>query len=263
MMTFSDSKERFSNRVEDYVRYRPGYPAALLDLLRDECGLRAEESCVIADVGSGTGLLAEMFLKQGNRVFGVEPNQEMRAAGEEYLRAYTNFVSVAGAAEATTLPDTSVNLVIAGQAFHWFEPVATREEFSRILKPGGWAAMVWNHRRMDTPFARDYEAMLVHYGTDYLKVRATYPESHNVKDFFGAARCRERNLSYSQVFGWDGLAGRLHSSSYAPTEGHANYAPMMAELKRIFDAHQEDGRLRMEYETKIYFGQLKGSGINA
>jgi SAM-dependent methyltransferase len=262
-MTFSDPKERFSNRVDDYVRYRPGYPAALLDLLRDECGLRAEDSCVVADIGSGTGLLTEMFLKQGNRVFGVEPNQEMRTAGEEYLRGYTNFVSVAGAAEATTLPDASVNFVTAGQAFPWFEPVATRREFLRILKPHGWLVVVWNRRRMDTPFAGDYEAMLEHYGTDYLRVRAAYPEIHNVKDFFGAGQCMERALSYSQLFDWNGLAGRLHSSSFAPTEGQANYAPMMAELKRIFDAHQESGHLGMEYETRIYFGQLKNAGNNA
>jgi SAM-dependent methyltransferase len=262
-MTFSDSKERFSNRVADYVRYRPGYPAALLDLLRDECGLRAGTSCVIADVGSGTGLLAEIFLKQGNRVFGVEPNQEMRAAGEEFLQEYRNFISVLGAAERTTLPDASVNFVTAGQAFHWFEPIAARREFSRILTPGGWVVVLWNHRRMDTPFARDYEAMLERYGTDYLRVRAAYPEAHTVRDFFGDVPCAERNLSYSQLFDWEGLAGRLHSSSYAPTEGHVNYAPMMAELRRIFDAYQEDGSLRMEYETKIYFGQLQSAGARA
>jgi SAM-dependent methyltransferase len=222
--------------------------------------MRAGGSCTVADVGSGTGFLAELFLKQGNRVFGVEPNQEMRLAGEEFLRAFANFTSVAGAAEATTLADASVNFVTAGQAFHWFEPVATRREFMRILKPGGWLALIWNHRRMDTPFARDYEAMLHRYGTDYGKVRASYPESDNVRDFFGTATCTERILSYSQFFNWDGLAGRLRSSSYAPTEGHAHYAPMMAELKRIFDAHQEDRRLAMEYETKVYFGQLKSGG---
>jgi SAM-dependent methyltransferase len=181
----------------------------------------------------------------------------MRLAGEEFLRDFASFTSVAGAAEATGLADASVNFVTAGQAFHWFEPAATRREFMRILKPGGWLALVWNHRRMDTPFARDYEAMLHRYGTDYGKVRASYPELENVRDFFGAVTCTERILSYSQFFNWDGLAGRLRSSSYAPTEAHANYAPMMAELKRIFEAHHEDGRLAMEYETKIYFGQLK------
>jgi SAM-dependent methyltransferase len=257
-MTFSDSKERFSNRVENYVKYRPGYPAALLDLLRDECGLRADESCVIADIGSGTGFLAEIFLKQGNRVFGVEPNADMRKAGEEYLQGFRNFVSVAGSAEATTLADGSVNFVTAGQAFHWFEPVATRREFSRVLTPGGWVVLVWNHRRMDTPFARDYEELLKHYGTDYERVRASYPEAHTVRDFFGDVPCLGRDLKYDQSFDWDGLSGRLHSSSYAPTEEHENYAPMMSELRRLFDAHAENGRLRMEYETKVYFGQLNG-----
>jgi SAM-dependent methyltransferase len=259
-MTFADAKERFSSRVADYVKFRPGYPAAILDLLRDECGLRVGELYVVADVGSGTGFLAELFLNQGNRVFGVEPNLEMRRAGEEFLREFANFTSVAGAAETTTLADASVNFVTAGQAFHWFEPVATRREFMRILKPGGWLVLVWNHRRMDTPFARDYEAMLNRYSTDYGKVNASYPESSKVRDFFDSVACAERNLSHTQLFDWDGLAGRLHSSSYAPTEGQANYAPMMAELRRIFEAHQEGGRLPMEYETKIYFGQLKSGG---
>jgi SAM-dependent methyltransferase len=257
-MTFSDSKERFSNRVENYVKYRPGYPAALLDLLRDECGLRADESCVIADVGSGTGFLAEIFLKQGNRVFGVEPNADMRKAGEEYLQGFRNFASVAGSAEATTLGGGSVNFVTAGQAFHWFEPAATRREFSRVLTPGGWVVLVWNHRRMDTQFARDYEALLKHYGTDYERVRASYPEAHTVRDFFGDVRCLGRDLKYDQTFDWDGLSGRLHSSSYAPTKEHENYVPMMSELRRIFDAHAENERLSMEYETKVYFGQLNG-----
>ncbi|MGA2811569.1 MAG: class I SAM-dependent methyltransferase [Candidatus Acidiferrum sp.] len=262
-MTFSDSKNRFSNRVADYVRYRPGYPAALLDLLREECGMRAEESCVVADIGSGTGLLAELFLKQGNRVFGVEPNQEMREAGEEFLGGYASFTSIAGAAEATTLRDASVNFVTAGQAFHWFEPVAARREFCRILAPGGWMVVVWNDRRMDTPFARDYEAMLTHYGTDYTQVRDSYPQATTIKNFFGEVIFAERSLNNSQLFDWDGLSGRLRSSSYAPTERHANYTPMMEELHRIFRAHQDDGRVRMEYVTRVYFGQLQSAGTRA
>jgi SAM-dependent methyltransferase len=256
-MTFSDAKDRFSSRVADYVRYRPGYPAALLDLLRDECGLRAAESCVVADIGSGTGLLAELFLKQGNRVFGVEPNPEMRAAGEEFLGPYVNFTSVAGAAEATTLADESVNFVTAGQAFHWFEPAGARREFLRILRPGGWVTVVWNDRRMDTPFARDYEAMLLHYGTDYASVRDAYPQADTIKSFFGDVRFGARELNNNQVLDWDGLSGRLRSSSYIPGEGQTNYAQMMEEAQKLFEAHQENGRVRMEYATRIYFGQLK------
>jgi SAM-dependent methyltransferase len=256
-VTFTDAKNRFSNRVADYIRYRPGYPAALLDLLRDECGWRAKESCAVADIGSGTGFLAELFLKQDNRVFGVEPNQEMREAGEEFLRSYTNFTSVAGAAEATTLPDASVTFVTVGQAFHWFEPTAARQEFLRILEPGGWVVVVWNDRRMDTPFAREYEAMLTRFGIDYTQVRDSYPQPATIRNFFGEATFAERELNNGQLFDWEGLSGRLRSSSYAPPEGHAKYAPMMAELERIFRTHEDGDRLRMEYVTRVYFGQLK------
>src|SRR6266568_4325936 len=185
-MTFADAKQRFSNRVADYARYRPGYPPAVLDLLRTECGLRPGH--VIADIGSGTGLLSELLLKNGNRVFGVEPNEAMRQAGEEHLASYDGFTSVNGSAEATTLLNASVELVTAAQAFHWFEP---------------------------------------------------------------------RDLPNYQILDWEGFRGRLRSSSFAPTEGHPNYAPMMAELERIFRAHQCDGRVRMEYFTRIYFGRLE------
>ncbi len=255
-MTFADAKQRFSNRVADYVRYRPGYPAAVLDLLRAECGLPPEH--VIADIGSGTGLLSELFLKSGNRVFGVEPNQEMREGGEEYLQSYPGFTSVNGSAEATTLANGSVDFVTAGQAFHWFEPQKTREEFRRILRPQGWVVIVWNERLTDTtPFLRDYEALILQFGTDYSRVNESYPREEQMHHFFGAHAFTKHDLANLQEFDFEGLGGRLRSSSFAPTEGHPNYAPMMAELERIFRAHGRDGRVRMEYWTRIYFGQLR------
>src|SRR6266566_7206020 len=157
-MSFADAKQRFSNRVADYARYRPGYPPAVLDLLRTECGLRPGH--IIADIGSGTGILSELFLKNGNRVFGIEPNAAMRGAGGKLLERYSKFTSIEGSAEATTLQDDSVDFVVAGQAFHWFDQKLARDEFSRILKPSCWVALVWNERRIDsTPFLRAYEQM--------------------------------------------------------------------------------------------------------
>jgi len=254
-MTFSDAKQRFSNRVADYVRYRPGYPPALMDLLRDECGLRPYH--MIADVGSGTGILAKLFLENGNRVFGVEPNEEMRNAGDEFLVDRKNFSSVHGSSEATTLPDSIVDFITAAQAFHWFEPVATRREFLRILKPHGWVVVMWNDRRIsETAFGRAYEDLLVRYGTDYARVKQAYPETDDMGNFFGKGNCRRRELPNFQEFDFDGLAGRLRSSSYAPKEGHANYAPMMAALRELFDGNEKFGRVRMDYTTQIYFGQL-------
>src|SRR5277367_2962064 len=141
-MAFTDSKQRFSSRVADYVRYRPGYPSEALALLKKECGLLSGHA--IADVGSGTGFLSELFLKSGNRVYGIEPNKEMREAGEEYLASYDSFASVDASAEATTLEDATIDFVTAGQAFHWFDATAVSREFRRILKPDGWVVVMWN-----------------------------------------------------------------------------------------------------------------------
>jgi SAM-dependent methyltransferase len=255
-MTFADAKQRFSSRVADYVRYRPSYPLAVLDLLRAECGLRAEH--VIADIGSGTGLLSELFLKNGNRVFGVEPNQEMREGGEEYLAQYKNFSSVNGSAEATTLSNASADFVTAGQVFHWFDPTAARREFMRILKPGGWVLIAWNDRRMEEKqLTREYEELLERFGIDYKRVKDAYPELQHIRSFFGGDNFVARDLPNEQLLDWDGLRGRLRSSSFAPAEGHVNYASMMKELERIFRAHEQQGLVRMQYWTRIYLGNLE------
>jgi len=254
-VTFADAKQRFSSRVADYVRYRPGYPVALIDLLQRECGLRPEH--LIADMGSGTGLLSKVFLDNGNRVIGVEPNAEMRAAGEEFLADYGTFSGVNGSSEATSLADASIDFVTAGQAFHWFEPVGARREFVRILKPDGWAVMIWNDRRIgETAFARAYEDLLVRYSTDYTKVKEAYPETQDMEQFFGAGNVRRFELANFQEFDFAGLAGRLRSSSYAPREDEARFAPMMSLLCELFEANQSDGRVRMDYTTQIYVGRL-------
>src|SRR5260370_3801506 len=164
-MTFADAKQRFSNRAADYVRYRPGYPPELLDVLRKECDLRPGH--VIADIGSGTGFLSELFLKNGNRVFGVEPNREMREAGELHLQSYRAFVSVEGSAEATTLPEACADFVAARQAFHWVDPEKTRADFPPVLRPPACGVAIWNFREVETPFARAYEEILCKYGADY------------------------------------------------------------------------------------------------
>lgn len=256
-MSLTDSKQRFSNRVADYVRYRPGYPRVILDPLREECGLTPES--VVADVGSGTGLLSRLFLDNGNVVYGVEPNAEMRAAGEEFLRSYPKFHSTAASAEATTLPDASVDFVTAGQAFHWFDPEVTHREFARILKPGGWVAVIWNERRIESSaLLRAYEDMLRKHSPDYAQVSAKYPEALRMAEFFGPNQVRQREFPNEQIFDFEGFRGRLLSSSYSPPQGHPNHEPILAELRRIFDEHNQNGRVRIEYTAHLYYGQLKG-----
>jgi SAM-dependent methyltransferase len=251
----ADPTRRFSNRVEDYIKYRPDYPRSLVTLLEDECGLTRES--VVADVGSGTGILSELFLREGVRVCGVEPNREMREAGERLLARYENFLSVDGRAEETTLEGSSVDFVTAGQAFHWFDPAAARREFRRILKGGGWAVLVWNDRRTQgTPLLEEYERLLLEYGTDYREISSKWAAEENIRTLFGPSAFREATFDNEQVVDFDGLRGRLTSASYAPLPGHPNHEPMMRELAAVFERHQRDGRVRVVYDTKVFYGQL-------
>jgi SAM-dependent methyltransferase len=251
----TDPTRRFSNRVEDYIKYRPTYPRALVGLLEEECGLTRES--VVADVGSGTGILSELFLRSGARVYGVEPNREMREAGERLLASYDNFTSVDGRAEATTLADSSVDFVTAGQAFHWFDPASARREFGRVLKDGGWAVLVWNDRRTEgTPLLAEYERLLLEYGTDYREVSSKWAEGESIDALFGPSEVLTKEFDNEQVVDFDGLKGRLTSASYAPTPGHPNYEPLMRELAALFRRHQRDGRVRIEYDTKVFYGRL-------
>jgi ubiquinone/menaquinone biosynthesis C-methylase UbiE len=243
--------------VEDYVRYRPGYPAGVLDVLRSETGLTP--AAVVADVGCGTGLSATLFLRNGNPVSGVEPNREMREAASRLLAAYPRFTAVAGTAEATGLPDRSVDYVVAGQAFHWFDPDAACREFARVLRPGGWVVLMWNTRRTDSPFLRTYEALLKRYGTDYRAVRHENVGPEALGRFFGPGGYAWRVLANGQRLDRAGLAGRLLSSSYTPGPGHPDHEPMLRDLDRLFDEFQRDGQVQLEYDTELYFGRLTGS----
>jgi SAM-dependent methyltransferase len=253
-MPASNATSRFSDRVENYVRYRPGYPRDVLGALTTECGLRTEH--VIADIASGTGIWTRMLAENGNSVFGVEPNAEMRQAGERLLADFPNFTSVAGTAEATTLPDHSVDFVTAAQAAHWFDRAASRREFLRILKPGGWLVLLWNERVTDTtPFLRDYEQILLSYGTDYEDVRHERT-TDAVNEFFDPEPFQTRVFAMRQVFDYPGLQGRLLSSSYAPGPGHPKHAPMLRELRRIFEQHAANGMVAFDYNTRVYFGRI-------
>ena len=247
-----NSIHRFSSRVETYVRFRPSYPKQIIETLEHDCGFTRDS--IAADIASGTGIFTKLLLEHGNRVFGVEPNAEMRRAGEEFLSTYPKFTSLTGTAEATTLEPRSVDFVTAAQAGHWFDRAKSRREFARILKPGGWAVLVWNERRTDsTPFLRDYEELLLRYGTDYNEVRH---EHTVVAEFFAPLPFQERTFDLQQVFDYAGVEGRLLSSSYAPGPGHPNHAPMLRELRRIFELHQHGGQVSIEYATRMFYGQL-------
>jgi SAM-dependent methyltransferase len=248
------STERFTSRVETYAKYRPSYPTKVIELFRSECGLTPD--ALVADVGSGTGILSELLLKNGNVVIGVEPNEAMRRAAESILRGYPKFQSVNGSAEATTLPAASVNLITAGQAFHWFDAAAARKEFERILKKDGFTVLMWNDRRLDsTEFLRNYEALLRQFGTDYAKVQELDPRNQ-ITEFFAPHEFKYREFPNRQEFDFEGFKGRVLSASYTPEPGNPNFEPMLQALQELFDSHHENGMVAFDYDTKVFYGQF-------
>ena len=246
--------ERFSSRADNYARYRPGYPAAALDLLEARCGLRP--GARVADVGSGTGILTALLLARGARVAAVEPNDAMRAAAETALATQPGFVSLKGTAEATTLAAASVDLLVAGQAFHWFDVAGARREALRVVRAGAWGALLWNERPPQASgFFADYEALLLRYALEYAAIRASRADEAGMRAFFGGAMecarfANEQRLDYA------GLAGRLMSSSYAPESGDPQHTPMLAALRALFERHARDGAIVFPYLTLVYFGPL-------
>jgi ubiquinone/menaquinone biosynthesis C-methylase UbiE len=246
--------ERFSNRVANYVKYRPAYPKEILKFLQDE--LRLETSSVITDIGSGTGISAKLFLENGNPVFGVEPNQAMRRAAEEYLKEFPNFKSVEGTAENTSLENESVDFVVAAQAFHWFDKEKTRGEFKRILKNNGYVILMWNERQLETTeFLRDYEQLLLQYGTDYNQVRHENVTAEILGEFF-QAEFQKKVFQNHQILDFEGLKGRMLSSSYVPAEESPRFGEMIKTLESLFTKHQKNDTIQISYDTNVFYGIL-------
>ena len=211
---------------------------------------------MIADIGSGTGISAKVFLENGNKVFGIEPNGPMRPRRKNFLPAFRSFTAATGTAENTGLPDDSIDIVVAAQAFHWFEPETAKAEFRRILTDDGFLALVWNERELDTTaFLVDYERFLLKYATDYTRVRHDNVTAEKMAEFFGKG-LKTESFRNEQDLDLQGLTGRALSSSYMPAEGDAQYEPMGKELGDLFAKHAESGKIKLSYNTKVFYSHL-------
>lgn len=249
-----NSTTRFSNRVEDYAKYRPNYPLEVIDLLKSKFNLSSSHT--IVDVGSGTGISSELFLKNGNTVFGVEPNDKMRLEAEKNLAHYGAFKSVNGVSNNANISNKCADFIVVAQAFHWFEPVSTKAEFKRILKDNGLVVILFNDRATKgSPFAEQYEALLNEFGSDYKEVKHKNVGEKRHKEFLG--EYQEFHFSNHQDFNFEALLGRLKSSSYAPKEGDIRFDEMVKVLRRIFDDNCKNGLIRMEYDTQLFCSRFK------
>lgn len=249
-----DSTKRFSDRVADYVRFRPGYPDDMVRFLVSQVGDASRKVC--ADIGSGTGILTRLLLPHFAEVIGVEPNADMRAAGEAYLRGMSGFSSRDGTAEDTGIDAQSVDLVTVAQAFHWFDREKFGRECVRILRPGAYVALIWNSRLVDTPFLAIYDDVLNAHAGDYREVNHRNITEQQLKDFFGG-RCERKDFPNTQTFDLAGLFGRLDSSSYAPKPGSAAFPIVREALTKAFHAHAVDGKIAFNYRTELYLGRFE------
>ncbi len=242
-------KTRFSSRVENYIKYRPSYPYKIISFLQEKAILI--KSSIIADVGSGTGILSKLFLENGNKVYGIEPNKDMRNASEIFLKDFSNFVSIDGSAESTGLDDNSIDLIVAGQAFHWFDVKQTKKEFKRVLKPEKYVVLIWNNRiKKGNSFCEEYEKFVSEYGTDYKEVRKN---EKNINKFF---QYELKTFENFQTLDLEGFKGRTLSTSYMPLESDPVFPEMANDLKLIFETHQRDGIVKFVYKTEVCYGKL-------
>lgn len=250
----SDSTQRFSNRVDNYVKYRPYYPIEIIFFLEKQIGFNKD--FIVADIGSGTGIFSQLFLDYGNKVYGVEPNEPMRNKAEELLNQYSLFKSINGTAEQTMLQDENIDLVTAAQAFHWFDAQKTKTEFKRILNTSGYCCLIWNERLVASAFEKAYEQLLKDYSTDYTKVDHRNIDDKKIEAFFSPNKIIKQSFSNKQVFDFDGLKGRLLSSSYAPDETHSNHNAMIKALKNLYDSFNENNSVHFDYETKVFLSKM-------
>jgi ubiquinone/menaquinone biosynthesis C-methylase UbiE len=250
-----DSKKRFSNRVEEYVKYRPNYPSEIINFLQDRYNI--DNSKMIADIGAGTGISTELFLKAGYTVIAIEPNKEMREKAIELLGMYAGFKATDGAAEQTGLTDESIDGIICGQAFHWFDVTKAKEEFKRVLKLEGVVVLIWNERKISTGFEKEYDALILKHAKDYVLVDHRNINMEHIAAFYSPRQCEMKVFENSQTFNYGGLEGRLLSSSYMPQRDEDGYAAMAEDLKILFDRYEVDGTVTIYYDTKVYVGRLK------
>lgn len=249
-----DNKQRFTSRVNDYIKFRPSYPEAIIPTLQLEIGLIPDD--IVADIGSGTGISAQLFLDHDNLVYGVEPNEAMRKSAENELKQYENFRSINGSAETTTLPDNSVDLIVCAQAFHWFDRAKTKTEFQRIANAGAHLCLIWNDRKESEKFQQDYERIIQQYSIDYNQVTHRNISQEIIQDFFAPHKFKKFTFHYEQRFDFEGLIGRITSSSYMPNESDENFPQLRKSIVDLFNAHKQNEMVTFAYNTFLYIGQI-------
>ena len=253
----SSNTSRFDGRADNYVSFRPTYPTEILDTIISSCSL--EPGSPVADIGSGTGIFSSLLLDRELNVYAVEPNEGMRSSAERTLANESRFHSISGSAEQTTLADSSVQAITAAQAFHWFDLPPTKLEMRRILNPGAHVALIWNQRDTRTQLQRDYESILRKHVPDYDHLVHMRINDGEIEKFLDGGDIETHSSTIGQPLDFEGLLGRMKSSSYVPSQDQPIFAKMANELQILFNEHERHGMVRFDYETKLFIGTISES----
>lgn len=248
-----DSTTRFSDRVENYVKYRPSYPDAMVQFLFER-GIGRDST--VCDIGAGTGILSKLLIRDVGKMYALEPNESMRSYAEESLSHYVNYQSLKSTAEDTRLGDSSIDAITVAQAFHWFDREKCKTEFTRILKDNGLIFLIWNNRISNTPFLQAYDDLLHQYGTDYAAVNHQNLSDVVLSEFIDKDYAKTV-FDNSQVFDLEGFLGRAFSSSYTPGNDSPDYQPFAKELRLLFQKHERGGAVIFNYKTEVYSGRME------
>ncbi|WP_341831439.1 class I SAM-dependent methyltransferase [Sphingobacterium thalpophilum] len=244
-----NSIDRFTDRVVDYEKFRPCYPNEIIQVLKEQIGL--DKKWLVADIGSGTGLSTQLFLENGNDVFAVEPNREMRESLLHHFKTYRNLIALNATAENTSIESGCVDLIFAGQSFHWFDREACKREFARILTENGRIVLVWNQRDPDDAFQQEYEDFLLSHIPSYQSVSHKNISDDDLKQFFGSRSMTKVTLPNQQILDLRSFLGRVRSSSYFPKE-QAENKTLYDDLRTLFDKYAIAERIVFKYITEIY-----------
>lgn len=235
-----------------YAKARPDYAPACIEWLYGGVGMKP--GCVIADVGSGTGIFAKALLARGSTVYAVEPNADMRHAAEQSLSGFPNFYSVNGTAEQTTLAAHSVDFITAAQAFHWFDAPGFKAECRRIIKAGGKAVLVWNARIGASELVKENAAVCEKYCPAFNGFSGGLEHIEAAIGRFFDNRFEKKRFTNDLLFDKPKFINRSLSASYAPKKTDSGYAGFVSELEQLFDRYAVDGMLTMPNETIAYLG---------
>lgn len=248
--------ERYSSKTDDYAKYRPNFPNEIVEFLYSNDFINSNS--IIADIGSGTGRFTRLLLEKGNKVYGVERNDEMRAKAEQLLSQYSNFISIRGSAEETVLTDNTIDLITAAQAFHWFNKEKCLSEFKRIIKKNGKVLILWDD------FLTNYNNFSIEYGKVLNKYRIVelgqmekrFTRTEMISDFFRNNKYETLSFTHEIYQNFNSIKGGALSASFTPKPDEVNYKPFLLELQEVFEKFQSEGKVLTAFQTICYLGKI-------